>query len=128
MLRDGWLETGDIGYVDDGLLFLIDRVSDLIIVSGFNVYPIEVEQALITHPDIVQAGVVGVPNPYSGEAVKAFVVLAPGAEVTADEVIGHTAGKLARFKQPDAVEFVDELPTMPTGKVRRRLLRHPSAG
>ncbi len=120
---DGWLDTGDIGYLDDGLLYLVDRARDLIIVSGFNVYPVEVEQALVAHPAVVQAAVVGVPHPYTGEAVKAFVVLQPGAEVTADELITHSATLLARFKRPEAVEFVADLPTLPTGKLRRRLLR-----
>ncbi len=123
---DGWLDTGDIGYLDDGLLYLVDRAKDLIIVSGFNVYPVEVEAALVNHPAVMQAAVVGTPHPYTGEAVKAFVVVQPGAEVTADELINHTATLLARFKRPESVDFVTELPMLPTGKLRRRLLR-PSA-
>ena len=120
---DGWLDTGDIGYLDEGLLYLVDRAKDVIIVSGFNVYPVEVEEAIASHPAVMQAAVVGVPHPYTGEAVKAFVVLEAGSEVTADELIDHCATRVARFKLPDAVEFVPALPTLPTGKVRRRLLR-----
>ena len=120
---DGWLHTGDIGYTDDGLLYLVDRAKDVIIVSGFNVYPVEVEQALASHPDVDRAAVVGVPHPYTGEAVKAFVVRREGTEVTGEELLGHVARRVARFKQPETIEFVADLPTLPTGKVRRRLLR-----
>jgi long-chain acyl-CoA synthetase len=120
---DRWLDTGDIGYLDEGLLYLVDRAKDLIIVSGFNVYPVEVEAALTTHPAVLQAAVIGVPHPYTGEAVKAFVVVDPDAEVTADELIGHSATLLARFKRPESVEFVADLPTLPTGKLHRRMLR-----
>ncbi len=123
MTEDGWLDTGDIGYLDEGLLYLVDRAKDVIIVSGFNVYPVEVEEAIASHPAVMQAAVVGVPHPYTGEAVKAFAVLEAGAEVTADELIAHCATRVARFKLPDAVEFVTSLPTLPTGKVRRRMLR-----
>lgn len=120
---DGWLDTGDIGYLDNGLLYLVDRAKDVVIVSGFNVFPSEVEQVLASHPDVLQAAVVGVPHPYTGEALKAYVVTAAGAELTADELSMHAADRLARFKRPDAIEFVDSLPTALTGKVRRRLLR-----
>jgi long-chain acyl-CoA synthetase len=124
LLPGGWLDTGDIGYLDhDGNLHLVDRVRDLVIVNGFNVYPVEVERVLATHPAVAQAAVIGVPHPYTGEALKAFVVLREGAEATADELIAHSATLLARFKRPESVEFVDDLPTLPTGKVRRRLLR-----
>ncbi|CAN5470784.1 long-chain fatty acid--CoA ligase [soil metagenome] len=120
---DGWLDTGDIGYVADGLLYLVDRAKDIIIVSGFNVYPVEVEAALVAHPAVMQAAVVGVLHPYTGEAVKAFVVLDPDSDLTADELINHSATMLARFKQPAAVEFVSDLPMLPTGKLKRRELR-----
>ncbi len=122
-LVDGWLETGDVGYLDGDRLVLVDRLKDLIIVSGFNVYPVEVEAALMSHPAVDAAAVIGVPHPYTGEAVKAFVVATPGSEVTADELIAHTGTQVARFKRPESIEFVEELPTLPTGKVRRRLLR-----
>jgi long-chain acyl-CoA synthetase len=121
---DGWLRTGDIAVVDDeGFLFLVDRAKDLIIVSGFNVYPAEVEEVLMTHPAIAQAAVVGVPHPHSGEAVKAFVVVRPGMSVEEDAIIHHAEAHLARYKAPAKVHFVDEIPQNANGKVLRKLLR-----
>jgi long-chain acyl-CoA synthetase len=121
---DGWWATGDIAYADaDGDLFLVDRLGELILVSGFNVYPHEVEQVLSTHPGIAEAAVVGLPHPYSGQTVKAYVVRTSGGDVTAEEVLGHCERNLARFKCPTAIEFVDRLPHSATGKVRKTLLR-----
>ncbi len=121
---DGWLRTGDVAVLDDdGYLFLVDRVKDLIIVSGFNVYPAEVEDALIEHPGIAGVAVVGVPHPHSGETVKAFVVPADGHHLEEDEVIEFCAGRLARYKCPTKVTFVPELPTGTGGKLLRRELR-----
>lgn len=121
---DGWLHTGDIGVVDDdGHLFLVDRVKDLIIVSGFNVFPNEVEQVLASHPAVAECAVVGVPHPYSGEAVKAFVVVEPGQSTDEDALVAHCAGLLARYKCPEKIMFVDELPVAPSGKLVRRALR-----
>jgi len=121
---DGWLRTGDLAVVnDDGFLFLVDRAKDLIIVSGFNVYPAEVEDVLMEHPAIEGAAVVGVPHPHSGEAVKAFVVTAPGFAVEEDDVIAWCADNLARYKCPSKVMFVDELPHNVAGKVLRRSLK-----
>jgi long-chain acyl-CoA synthetase len=120
---DGWLCTGDVGYDEDGYLFLVDRKKDLVIVSGFNVYPREVEEVLYRHPKVTEAAVVGTPHPYTGEAVKAVVVLRPGEEATAEEIIAFARRSLARFKCPEVVEFVRELPHLPTGKVKRRELR-----
>jgi long-chain acyl-CoA synthetase len=118
---DGWLHTGDMATVDDdGYLYLVDRSKDLIIVSGFNVYPAEVEEMLVMHPQIVEAAVVGVPHPHTGEAVKAYVVTAPGAEITEDTVIEHSLDHLARYKCPTKVIFVDELPRNASGKLVRR--------
>jgi len=123
LTEDGWLRTGDVAVVDDdGQLFLVDRVKDLIIVSGFNVYPAEVEEVLVQHPAIDACAVVGVPHPYSGEAVKAYVVVAPGRSVEEDELIEYCAERLARYKCPEKVMFVDELPLGSTGKVLRRSL------
>ncbi len=121
---DGWWRTGDLGIaLDDGDLQLVDRRPELILVSGFNVYPREVEDVLRTHPDVAEAAVVGFPHPYTGEAVKALVVLRPGADTTEDEVLAHTARSLARFKTPAVVEFVPELPHTTGGKIAKGRLR-----
>jgi long-chain acyl-CoA synthetase len=120
----GWLHTGDVAVVDDeGFLYLVDRVKDLIIVSGFNVYPAEVEEVIASHPGVEQAAVIGVPHPHSGEAVKAYVVVRDGASVEEDDVIAHCEAQLARYKCPQKVMFVDELAQSATGKVRRSALR-----
>lgn len=122
---DGWWATGDVAYADeDGDLFLVDRLGELILVSGFNVYPREVEQVLVTHPGVVDAAVVGIAHPYTGQAVKAFVVRAPGLAPTTEELVRHCERNLARFKCPTAFEFVAELPYSIIGKVRKGELRH----
>jgi long-chain acyl-CoA synthetase len=122
--ENGWLHTGDVATVDDdGYLFLVDRVKDLIIVSGFNVYPAEVEDVLIQHPAIDACAVVGVPHPYSGEAVKAYVVTVRGESVEEDELIRFCSDRLARYKCPEKIWFVDEVPQGMGGKVLRRALR-----
>jgi long-chain acyl-CoA synthetase len=124
LTEDGWLKTGDIAVTDDeGYLYLVDRAKDLIIVSGFNVFPAEVEEALLQHPGIAEAGVVGVSHPYTGEAVKAYVVSKPGRHLEEDEVIEFCAERLARYKCPTSVSFVDEIPQGLVGKVLRRALR-----
>lgn len=121
---DGWFATGDLAYADaDGDLFLVGRRRELIIVSGFNVYPAEIESVLAGHPDIVESAVTGIPHPYTGESVKAFVVLREGAELSADEVITFARRSLARFKCPTAVEFVASLPHSVAGKLARARLR-----
>ena len=122
--EEGWLHTGDIALVDeDGYLFLVDRAKDLIIVSGFNVFPAEVEEVLLELPGVRECAVVGVPHPHTGEAVKAFVVVEPGHSLEEDAVIEFAAGHLARYKCPQKVNFVDELPQNVSGKVLRRALR-----
>jgi long-chain acyl-CoA synthetase len=121
---DGWLRTGDVAVVDDdGFLSLVDRAKDVIIVSGFNVFPAEVEEVLGTHPGVKEVAVVGVPHASSGEAIKAFVVPAPGAQPTEEELIAHVGRHLARYKCPSTIEIVDQLPHGDTGKVLRRALR-----
>ena len=121
--KDGWLHTGDVAMVDDdGYLYLVDRAKDLIIVSGFNVYPAEVEEVLKRHPAVLEAGVVGVPHPTTGEAVKAFVVLQKGASVDEDALIDHCHDHVARYKCPNKVLIVDELPRNTFGKLLRRSL------
>ncbi len=121
---EGWFRTGDVGYLDaDGDLHLVDRVGDLIIVNGFNVYPHEVERVLAELPGVAEAAVVGVPHPRTGETVKAVLVRAPGAELTGERVIEFCAARLAKFKVPSVVEFVTALPHSPTGKLARVRLR-----
>jgi long-chain acyl-CoA synthetase len=123
-LDGGWLHTGDIGVVDDdGFLYLVDRKKDLIIVSGFNVYPIEVEEVLAEHPAVAAVAVVGVPHPFTGEAVTAYVVPRPDRHVEEDEIIGWCSQRLARYKCPAKVLFVDDIPRGPAGKLLRRQLR-----
>jgi long-chain acyl-CoA synthetase len=125
---DGWLGTGDVAVLDDdGDLHLVDRRRELILVSGFNVYPREVEEAIARHADVEEVAVIGIAHPYTGESVKALVVLRPGGRLTADEVVAHCATSLARFKCPTAVEFVPELPHSATGKVSKGRLRELSA-
>jgi long-chain acyl-CoA synthetase len=124
VLVDGWLRTGDVAIADDdGYLSLVDRKKDLVIVSGFNVFPAEVEEVLLAHPDIADAAVIGIPNPRTGEAVAAWVVLEPGAHLTVEQVRDHTARHLARYKVPAVVEIVDALPRNEAGKLLRRELR-----
>ena len=121
---DGWLHTGDVGTQDeDGYLYLVDRIKDMIIVSGFNVYPREVERVLDQHEAVDQCAVVGVPHPYTGEAVKAYVVPRDGFEVTEDELAVFCRDRLARYKCPEVVEFVESLPHTSSGKLRRAALR-----
>jgi len=119
----GWLHTGDLGTVDeDGYVYLVDRAKDLIIVSGFNVYPAEVEQALLLHPLVAEAVVIGVPHGQTGEAVKAYVVARHGVELDEEALIEHCQQHLARYKAPSKVLVVDELPRNLSGKVLRRQL------
>ena len=118
------LATGDVGFMDaDGWFYLVDRKKDQINASGYKVWPREVEDVLYEHPDVVEVAVVGVPDEYRGETVKAFVSLASGSTVTPDELIEFARGRLAAFKRPRQVEFVDEIPKTATGKILRRALR-----
>lgn len=122
--EDGWFATGDMGYFDhSGDLRLVDRRSDLILVSGFNVYPREVENVIAQLSGVREAAVTGVEHPYSGEAVKAFVVLEPGVAVRPEDVVEWCGVRLARYKCPTIVEIVDELPHAVTGKLARSRLR-----
>ena len=123
---EGWLHTGDVAVRDDdGYLFIVDRSKDLIIVSGFNVFPREVEDAVEAHPKVAEAAVVGIPDERTGEAVQAWVVPNPGERVDTEELMDFLGGRLARFKLPRDVRIVDELPHHATGKVLRRMLREP---
>ncbi len=123
---DGWFRTGDAGYIDqDGYLFLTDRIKDMIISGGENIYPIEVENVLAAHPAIADVAVIGVPHEAWGETVKAVVVLKPGVEATAEEIIEWSRTRLAGYQRPTSVDFVSELPRNPSGKILKRVLRDP---
>jgi long-chain acyl-CoA synthetase len=123
VLRDGWLYTGDLGYLDeDGYLFIVDRKKDVIKPGGFQVWPRDVEEAIAVHPAVLEVGVAGVPDPYQGEAVKAWVVLRPGHQLTVDELREHCRKDLAAYKVPKHVEFIMVLPKSTVGKVLRRKL------
>lgn len=123
VLRDGWLHTGDIVREDDdGYLYVVDRIKEMVIVSGFKVYPREVDEVLYSHSAVLEAAAAGVPHPSKGEVVKAFVVLKPGATATAHELIAHCRTSLAPFKVPVAIAFRDELPKTIVGKILRRKL------
>lgn len=124
VLRNGWLHTGDIGYMDErGYLYIVDRAKDMIISGGNNIYPREVEEVLLTHPDIVEAAVIGIPDSYWGEAVHAVIAPRSGAALTEQDVVEHCRNGLASYKKPRSVEFVDALPKSAYGKVLKRELR-----
>jgi len=125
VLRHGWLYTGDIAKKDeDGYFYIVDRKKDMIIAGGFNIYPREVEEILFEHPKIKEAGVIGVPDPYRGETVKAFVVLKDGETTTAEEIVAFCRERLAAYKVPRIVLFRDSLPKSGVGKYLRRELRN----
>ena len=125
-LRGGWMHTGDAGYMDaNGYVFLQDRVKDMIISGGENVYSIEVENAIALHPAVAQAAVVGIPDERWGEAVHAFVACKPGMSATAEEIIAHCKEYIAGYKCPRSVSFIDAMPLSGAGKVLKRTLREP---
>ena len=120
------MRTGDAAYMDeDGYVFIYDRVKDMIVTGGENVYPAEVENALFGHPAIADAAVIGVPDDAWGESVKAIVVLKPGAPRDAADNIAWTRGRIANFKAPKSVDFVKAIPRNLSGKILRRELREP---
>jgi long-chain acyl-CoA synthetase len=123
-LKDGWLYTGDIAVqYEDGYFFIVDRKKDMIIAGGFNVYPREIDEVLFQHPKVQEAVSVGIPDPYRGETVKAFIVLKSGEKATEEEIINFCKEKLAAYKVPKMVEFRDSLPKSAIGKVLRKVLR-----
>jgi len=125
VLRDGWLYTGDVARKDaDGYFYIVDRKKDMIIAGGFNIYPREVEEVLFECPRVKEAAVVGVPDPYRGETVKAFVVLKDGEKTTAEEIVAFCRERLAAYKVPRLVEFLDSLPKSGVGKYLRRELKN----
>ena len=126
LIGDGWLRTGDAGILDDeGYLFIQDRIKDMIITGAENVYPAEVESAIYGHPAVADVAVIGVPDPKWGEAVKAIVVLKPGEAADEAGIIGHARARIAGFKCPKSVDFIEALPRNPSGKILRRTLREP---
>ena len=123
-LRDGWLYTGDLARRDeDGYFYIVDRKKDLVIVGGYNVYPREVEEVLFEHRDVVEAAVIGVPDPDFGEAVHAFVVLKDGVKEDIESLESYCKKRLAKYKVPKQFEFLNELPKNTTGKILRRSLK-----
>jgi acyl-CoA synthetase (AMP-forming)/AMP-acid ligase II len=125
-IRDGWLRTGDIGETDEeGFVYVVDRAKDMIVSGGENIYSREVEDALLSHPNIADAAVVGAPDERWGEVVMAFVVRRSGSGLTEDEVIAHCRERIASYKRPRAVTFIDALPKLPNGKIEKFKLRAP---
>jgi long-chain acyl-CoA synthetase len=128
-IRNGWLYTGDIGYYDeDGYMFLVDRKKEMIIVGGYNVYPREIDELLFKHPAILEAATVGVPDTFSGEAVKVFVVRKAGANLSAEELLDYCKQNLVKYKWPKHIAFLDALPRSGVGKIDKRALKATAAG
>jgi acyl-CoA synthetase (AMP-forming)/AMP-acid ligase II len=127
-IRDGWLYTGDVAVVDkDGFIYIQDRTKDMIISGGENVYPAEIENVILQHPEVAEVAVIGLPSDKWGESPLA-VVVRKSESLAKEEIIGHCKGKLAPFKLPKEVEFVDEIPRNPTGKILKRILREEFPG
>ena len=123
-LRGGWMHTGDGGYMDDGgFVFIVDRVKDMIVTGGENVYSVEVEKAIALHPAVAACAVIGVPDEKFGERVHAVVVLQPGASLTEAELTDFCRDQIANYKLPRSVEVVEELPVSGAGKILKRELR-----
>ncbi|HZW82453.1 MAG TPA: long-chain fatty acid--CoA ligase [Candidatus Deferrimicrobium sp.] len=123
-LKEGWLYTGDIAKMDqDGYFSIVDRKKDTIIAGGFNIYPREIEEVLYAHPQVLETAVIGVPDPYRGETVKAFIVLRPGQQVSKEEITAYCREKLASFKVPQYVDFCESLPKTTVGKILRKALK-----
>jgi long-chain acyl-CoA synthetase len=123
-IQGGWFHTGDLGYLDeDRYLFLVDRIKDMVVSGGVNIYTKEIEAVLYSHPAVAEAAVIGLPDEQWGEAVTAAVVLRPQMSATPADLIEHCARHLASFKKPRAVHFLAELPKNPSGKILKRALR-----
>ncbi|MFN0022582.1 MAG: AMP-binding enzyme, partial [Parvularculaceae bacterium] len=123
-IRDGWYWSGDAGRIDaDGFLYVVDRIKDMIISGGENIYPAEIENALAAHPAILEAAIVGAPDEKWGEVTRAFIVKRPGKALAAEEVIDFLRPKIASFKLPRRVDFLDTLPRNPSGKILKTTLR-----
>jgi len=125
-VRDGWMHTGDGGRMDeDGFVFIVDRIKDMIVTGGENVYSIEVENAVLKHPAVAMCAVIGIPDEQWGELVHASVVLKPGAQTTADSIIEHCKTLIANYKCPRSIAFLDALPLSGAGKILKNKLREP---
>jgi long-chain acyl-CoA synthetase len=123
VMKDGWFRTGDLARRDeDGFYYIVDRAKDMIIRGGFNVYPREIEEVLLTHEAVSLAAVIGIPHESHGEEIKAYVIKSPGAEITEDELIDWCKEQMAPYKYPRVVEFAPELPMTSTGKILKREL------
>lgn len=128
VIKDGWLKTGDVGFMDaDGYITIVDRTKDIIVASGFNVYPKEIDELLMTHPKVLEVCTIGVSDAYRGETVKAFIVTKPGQTMTQEDVQAFCRETLAAYKVPKLVEFMDTLPKSAVGKILRRELREREA-
>lgn len=128
-LKDGWLRTGDVATMDeDGFFFIVDRIKDMIISGGYNVYPREIDEVIYEHPKVAEACAVGIPHESRGEQIKLFVVLKQGENATAEEIIAFCAERLAKYKLPTSVEFRDQLPKTNIGKILRKTLRDQELG
>lgn len=124
LMRDGYYRTGDVGHLDaDGFLFITDRAKDMIVAGGVNIYPAEIEKALVEHPDVVEAAVIGIPHDDFGEQPLALVIARPGSDLTAESLLSFLHGRLASYKHPRVIELVDELPMNPMGKIQKTELR-----
>ena len=123
VMKDGWFRTGDLARRDaDGFYYIVDRAKDMIIRGGYNVYPRELEEVLLTHPAVSLVAVIGVPDDSHGEEIKAYIIKKPGAQVTEDEIVAWCKENMAAYKYPRIVEFRDELPMTATGKILKREL------
>lgn len=126
VIRDGWFYTGDAGTEDgDGFFYIKDRIKDMIVSGGENIYPAEVESVLAGHPAVADVAVIGIPDDRWGETVKAVAVRKPGTELTGEHLIAWSRDKLAGFKRPHSVDFVEAIPRNPSGKILKRELRAP---
>ena len=129
VLSGGWLRSGDVGITDeDGYVFVVDRIKDVIISGGENIYPAEVENALLSHPAVADCGVIGIPDARWGEVGRAVVVLRPGENAAEADLLGFLDGRLARYKIPKSVRFATGLPRTATGKIVKRQLRETYGG
>ena len=123
-IKDGWMWTGDIATMDsEHYVFIKDRAKDMIISGGENIYSVQVEEAICKHPAVLETAVIGIPDDEWGESVKAYVVLKPETRATEQEIIDEAKKNLASYQKPKFVEFIDELPKAPTGKILKRILR-----